>query len=114
LHRGPYNFHVFKPDEVQAVETVHGDLLVRYTEIKPGTFPAGTKVIKKGQKIAEVGLMISPKGIRYEMLHIEIYTNPKSTAPLTDTGRHPTYRRADLTDPTPYLDKWVNNLPQPE
>ncbi|MDR2207604.1 MAG: peptidoglycan DD-metalloendopeptidase family protein [Azoarcus sp.] len=110
LHRPPYNFKVFTADQVQAIEVRHGNLIVRYTEIKPNSF---TGIIKKGQKIAEVGRMVSPTGAVYEMLHIEIYTNANSFAALTDKNRPPYRRRADVTDPAPYLDVWVNNLPQP-
>ena len=109
LVRPPYNFTVFTPNQVQAIEVKHGNLLVRYTEVKPNSF---TGIIKKGQKIAEVGRMINPRTNRvFEMLHIEIYTNGASTVPLTDVSRSPYKRRADVTDPAPYLDVWVNNLP---
>jgi peptidoglycan hydrolase-like protein with peptidoglycan-binding domain len=103
LVRNSYPFY----DGTDALEVIHGNLLVRYGEIKPGSF---TGTIKKGQKLAEVGrLSTYPQ----PMLHIEIYTNTASNASLTDATRVPYKRRADLTDPTPYLDEWINNLPQP-
>jgi len=90
------------------LEIVHGDLLVRYAEIKPRSFTGKVKgTVKKGEKIAEVGKL---KGISKSMLHIEIYTDAKSSAALLDEHRLPYKRRADLANPTPYLDRWVNNL----
>jgi len=107
--RGPYDFKVVgDPKQVQALDIRHGDLLVRYCEIKPASF---TGTIKKGQKLAEVGLIKFPKSER-EMLHIEIYTDPESPAPVRDDYNAPFYRRCDLKDPTPYLDVWAKNLPQ--
>jgi hypothetical protein len=80
---------------------------IPYGEIKPNSF---TGIIEKGKKIAEVGRLLS---VNQPMLHIEIYTDAASTASLTDVNRNPYKRRADLADPTPYLDAWVNSLPQP-
>jgi peptidoglycan hydrolase-like protein with peptidoglycan-binding domain len=103
LVRSPYPFY----DGTDALEVRHGNLLVRYGEIKSGSF---TGAIVQGKKIAEVGKLLS---INQPMLHIEIYTNATSTASLTNRSNSPYQRRGDLTDPTPYLDAWANNLPQP-
>jgi len=103
LVRNPYSFYA----GTDALEVRHGNLLVRYGEIKPGSF---TGTIRKGQKLAEVGKLST---YHQPMLHIEIYTNAASNASLTDTSRSPYKRRADVADPAPYLDVWVNNLPQP-
>lgn len=103
LVRGPYSFY----SGTDAIEVKHGNLLVRYGEIKPGSF---TGTIKKGQKLAEVGRLLT---YPQPMLHIEIYTNAASSASLTNASSLPYKRRADVTDPAPYLDVWVNNLPQP-
>ncbi|MCL2020553.1 MAG: peptidoglycan-binding protein [Betaproteobacteria bacterium] len=112
LARGPYDFEVVKddPSQVQALEIRHGDLLVRYCEIRPTSF---TGTIKKGQKLAEVGLIKFPSGRILHMLHIEIYTNVRLTGPLSVKGAGLYGRRVDVTNPAPYLDVWVNNLPQP-
>lgn len=45
------------------------------------------------------------------MLHFELYTNSESTMPLTVKGQGLYGRRSDLTNPAPYLEKWVKNLP---
>lgn len=87
-------------DEVQIK---HGPILVRYGEIRPGSYVGGSKP-KKGQKIAEVG--------GCQMLHMEIYLNPDDMSKLKDTKLPKLQRRADITDPAPYLNVWQHRLPE--
>lgn len=102
LVRGPYQFTGPKNNlpVTDAVEIRHSELLVRYGEIMPGSYVGG-KIIKKGQVIAKIG--------NCKMLHFELYTNGASTASLTGGGQYK--RRSDVTNPAPYLEKWVKNLP---
>ena len=117
---GSKTFTVFTAGDTQEVTIQHGNIFVRYTEMRLGscTLSMGQEV-KRGEKIGEAALMISPQGDRYQMIHIEIYTDvntPPSRVPFRDDNdprRPPFLRRSDLTDPTPYLDEWAKNLPQP-
>lgn len=104
LVQNPYPFY----SGTYAVEIRHGNLLLRYGEIAPGSCPytRGSSV-KKGQIIAKVGRLQSGSS----MLHLEIYTNGASSASLSGGG--PFRRRSDVTDPAPYLNLWKNNLPRP-
>ena len=90
----------------QALEIRHGNLVVRYGEIKPGSFVGGTTV-KKGQRLCQVGKLI---GMTASMLHIELYKGTASGS-LTDGNNPPYKRRKDLLDPTPFLDLWARNFP---
>jgi murein DD-endopeptidase MepM/ murein hydrolase activator NlpD len=83
-----------------AVEIRHGNLIARYGEILPGSYVGGAHV-KRGQAIAKIG------GLK--MLHFELYTNGSDPGSLTGSNAY--HRRRDVTNPSPYLDKWVNNLP---
>ena len=97
-----------------AIEVQHTHFLVRYTEIK-GVAPGIKKnaTVKKGDLIAYVGKMYHSS-----MLHFEMYAGT-CTGPLTDrsqklgnTMKDASFqRRADLVDPTSYLDFWQRNLP---
>ncbi|TKU45504.1 peptidase M23 [Citrobacter sp. wls714] len=88
-----------------AVEIRHGDIILRYGEIAPGSYTGGPTV-KKGQIIAKVGLLSTGSS----MLHLEVYTNGASSASLSGGGIYK--RRSDVTDPAPYLNVWKNNLPK--
>lgn len=103
LLRGPYQFTGPKNNlpVTDAVEIRHGKLLVRYGEIMPGSYVGG-KTVRKGQVIAKIG--------DCKMLHFELYTDGASTASLTGGGSYK--RRSDVTNPAPYLEKWVKNLPE--
>ncbi len=89
-----------------ALEVDHGDILVRYAEIK-GECPEGIKIgatVKQGQVIAYVGKFVTKHdGIKH-MLHFELYSK-KATGPLTRRDNPPFQRRSDLVDPTDFLDK---------
>jgi len=98
----PYNFYL----GTQALEVHHGNLIVRYGEIKPGSFVGGTTV-KKGQRLCQVGKL---QGMKASMLHIEMYKGTASGS-LTDVNNPPYKRRKDLLDPTPFLDLWAKNFP---
>jgi peptidoglycan hydrolase-like protein with peptidoglycan-binding domain len=102
LIQGPYRFTGPKNNlpVTEAVEIRHGGVLVRYGEIMPGSYVGG-KTTRKGQVIAQIGAL--------KMLHFELYKDGASAASLTGEG--PYKRRADVTDPAPYLEKWIMNLP---
>lgn len=96
-------------DSTGVVEVRHGDIIARYGEIREGSFVGGTHV-RKGQMICRVGRLDSGSS----MLHFELYTNGANTRdPLTIKHRGPYWRRSDVTNPSPYLDRWVQNLPRP-
>ncbi|HGW5509774.1 TPA: peptidoglycan-binding protein [Citrobacter koseri] len=102
LLQKPYPFY----SGTYAVEIRHGNLILRYGEIAPGSYTGGASV-KKGQIIAKVGRLNSGSS----MLHLEVYTNGASSASLT-THSGDFRRRSDVTDPAPYLNVWKNNLPK--
>ena len=103
LVRGPYEFTgPPKYPLTHAVEIRHGDILIRYCEIAPGSYCGGLTPTA-GQRIAQVGAL--------EMLHFEVYTNGASSASLTNRGNMPYQRRSDGTDPAPYLARWTSHLP---
>lgn len=105
LVQNPYYFY----SGTYAVEIRHGNLLLRYGEIAPGSCSySGGSSVKKGQIIAKVGRLQSGSS----MLHLEIYTNAASSASLT-TRVGDFRRRSDITNPAPYLNEWKNNLPKP-
>ncbi|NLE02383.1 MAG: peptidoglycan DD-metalloendopeptidase family protein [Fibrobacter sp.] len=93
-----YSFY----EGTNALEIKHGNYVVRYGEILPGSassLSAGTKVTK-GQQIAKVGLLNSGS----HMLHFEMYSG-SATGQLTNRSNPPYQRRKDLIDPAPFLDK---------
>ncbi len=101
--RGPYLFY----DVVYALEVQHADgSVIRYGEIAqrghygPVSLMAGDAV-KEGQTVAYVGRMQS---VQAAMLHFELYSGLEALGMLTDMRRNPYKRRADLIDPTPFLD----------
>lgn len=87
-----------------ALEVDHGDFVVRYSEIQ-GVAPG----IAKGSKVTE-GQVIAYVGKMYvdSMLHFEMYSKTidgkPATGGLTNRANQPYQRRADLTDPTSFLD----------
>lgn len=89
----------------------HGSFVVRYGEIKK-QLPAGIRVgrkVRAGELIAQVGLLVT---LRRSMLHFEMYAGTE-TGPLTVKTSKPYQRRADLLDPTPYLDTAVMDMGGP-
>lgn len=87
-----------------ALTVDHGSFWVRYGEISKSiasALAAGTP-IKEGQQIGEIGDLDQ---LPISMLHFEMYSGAGS-GPLTDPSRAPYMRRADLIDPTSYLDAW--------
>jgi murein DD-endopeptidase MepM/ murein hydrolase activator NlpD len=87
-----------------AIVIEHGGFIVRYGECK-NKLTTGLSVgssVKKGQKIGEVGKL---QGLNVSMIHFEMFSG-NATGPLTDGSRKPFSRRADLMDPTPFLDQW--------
>jgi murein DD-endopeptidase MepM/ murein hydrolase activator NlpD len=96
--RGCYLFY----DVVFALEvTGASGRVVRYGEISaaaPG-IRLGSQV-SEGEVIAHVGKM---KTVAQSMLHFETYAGT-AQGPLTDRENPPFMRRADLQDPTAFLD----------
>jgi murein DD-endopeptidase MepM/ murein hydrolase activator NlpD len=85
---------------VGAIEVFHpGVGKIRYAEIGPSYVKAGDAV-RAGQVIAEVGQV---SGMANAMLHFELYAGTGSGA-LTNLTIPPFMRRADLQDPTAFLD----------
>ncbi len=112
--RDPYPFYA----ETDALEIDHGDFLIRYGEIQPGSpLRKGDRVIA-GQFIAKVGRLVGIS-VPSAMLHLEMYAGTASgrlTVAEDESARRadgvPFLRRADLIDPTPYLDRWKLHLPK--
>jgi murein DD-endopeptidase MepM/ murein hydrolase activator NlpD len=85
----------------------HGGFLVRYCEVKgfgPG-IRAGKRVAA-GDVVAYVGKMLVSS-----MLHFEVYAGTL-TGPLTVRRNTPFQRRADLINPTAFLDRLARELNQ--
>lgn len=99
--RGPYFFY----EGTYALEVQHQDgMVVRYGEIlakSPKGISEGAQV-KQGQLIAFVGRLNSDNS----MLHLEMYSG-KAKGALTQPDNPPYKRRADLINPTQYLDDAV-------
>lgn len=87
----------------QVVVAHKGGFVVRYGEVGPNNLAPGLKVgskVSTGQVIAYVGRLNSGS----HMLHFELYSGSESGS-LTVRRNKPYQRRADLVDPTDYLDK---------
>ncbi len=118
--RGPYLFY----DVVYALEVQHADgSIIRYGEIGPSGIVGRVQhvvgdVVREGRVIAYVGNFAH---LSVSMLHFEMYSGflppvlavgteqpaHKATGILTDTSRPPFMRRADLIDPTAFLDSCI-------
>jgi murein DD-endopeptidase MepM/ murein hydrolase activator NlpD len=88
----------------RAVVVRHADgLIARYCEVK-GAAPGLTtgSVVVAGQVIAFVGKMYT-----MSMLHFELYAGT-ALGPLTVRKSRPFERRADLVDPTAFLDRMAH------
>jgi murein DD-endopeptidase MepM/ murein hydrolase activator NlpD len=95
--RGPYPFY----DVVHALEVRHASGLVRYGEISRAAEGVAAGVaVKAGQVLGYVGKM---QTVAQSMLHLELFTGTEE-GPLTDRANPPFMRRADLQDPTAFLD----------
>ena len=96
--RGPYPFYL----GTHALEVDHGDFVARYGEISHAAEGLGPgSPVTRGQVIAYVGKL---EGLANAMLHLEMYQGTE-VGPLTQRDHAPYQRRADLMDPTPYLDE---------
>lgn len=96
---GPYLFY----RGTYAIEVRHPNYIARYCEIlDPGAggVQLSSRTITRGQLIAKVGQMHVDS-----MLHFEMYSGTAHGG-LTRRDNPPFMRRADLIDPTPYLDSW--------
>ncbi len=85
-----------------ALEIDHGTFVARYGEIQRTTakdLKVGATV-SPGQVIAHVGKL---NNYNRSMLHLELYAHT-ATGSLTNRGNPPYQRRADLFDPTTWLD----------
>jgi len=99
----PYYFYL----GTNALEVDHGKFgVVRYGEISSAKvihLGAGHHV-KRGEVIAYVGLL---DGLGWSMLHFEHYKGTMS-GPLTNVGNPPYQRRADLINPTHFMEKLLH------
>jgi murein DD-endopeptidase MepM/ murein hydrolase activator NlpD len=99
LITGPYAFY----HGTYAIEVRHPNFIARYCEIlspSAGGVQLSSHNITQGQLIAKVGRMYVDS-----MLHFEMYSGTEHGG-LTRRDRPPFMRRADLIDPTPFLDAW--------
>ena len=97
--RGPYLFFL----NVYAMEVRHASFIARYCEIREQTEVRAGKDVKEGQVIAYVG---DQPGA--DMLHLELFSGAETgdlSLSSKDTRNAPYYRRGDLMDPTPVLDR---------
>ena len=95
--RGPYLFY----DVVYALEVQHPSGIVRYGEIaRAAEGIAAGAAVKAGQVLAYVGKM---QTVAQSMLHLELFAATEH-GPLTNRQNPPFMRRADLQDPTAFLD----------
>ena len=93
--RGPYPFY----HGTHAIEVQHPGSVVRYCEIRGvAEGIAVGSAVTEGQTIAYVGRMYTDS-----MLHLEMYDGSR-TGQLTQPNNPPYQRRADLMDPSSYLD----------
>jgi murein DD-endopeptidase MepM/ murein hydrolase activator NlpD len=84
-----------------AVVVQHRGYVVRYCEVKsvaPGIRRGA--VVRAGTVIAYVGKMFVSS-----MLHFELYRGPYGAGGLTNRKNQPYQRRADLLNPTTFLDR---------
>jgi murein DD-endopeptidase MepM/ murein hydrolase activator NlpD len=119
--RGPYWFVTYKDKSgcvtsTYAIDVVHENFIARYCEIAL-QLPEGLKkgyLVDEGQVIAKIGTQCGGS-----MLHFEMFKNTSRQDVLTDKSHDTKYayvpqanyeRRADLIDPTPYLNTWAWDL----
>ena len=86
---------------VGSIEIVHKTWIGRYCEITPLPILKVGDMIKAGQLI---GYVAKIDGLNISMLHLEMYDDPEIKSPLTVTGLNKYNRRADIVDPTKFLD----------
>lgn len=95
-----------------AITIDHGDFIARYGETRNFSQTSGS--VFQGQQIADVSNTTYYPA--QPMLHFEMYSK-SANGPLTVPppgkliNNRGTRRRADLIDPTSYLETWINNLP---
>ncbi|MFL9921642.1 peptidoglycan DD-metalloendopeptidase family protein [Paraburkholderia fungorum] len=102
--KSPYKFYQAKNGAwTYALEVKHREgFVVRYTELDRCADGIKTGVsVAEGQTIGYVGAAL--------MLHFELYAGTEH-GPLTDRGRVGFQRRADLLDPTSFLDSLCTEL----
>lgn len=94
------------PELVGAIEVEHeGGWISRYCEVGrtlAGALKIGSSV-KAGEVIGEIGHLMHKLPIPSDMLHFELYGGWE-TGTLSRIGVGAFHRRADLLDPTSYLD----------
>ncbi len=92
-----------------ALEVRHsGGFVVRYGELT-GYKASGVKKnanVKMGQRLGKIGKVNS--NCCRPMLHFELYSGSKSGSLSTGKGKY--QRRTDLMNPTPYLNKWKDEV----
>jgi murein DD-endopeptidase MepM/ murein hydrolase activator NlpD len=98
-----------------AIEILHGGIIVRYGEVERRSDTERgllkKKYVRRGDVIGRVGQLINPNGSKHKdtMLHLEMYgTNVLPITPgnkLSQKQLRPFERRLDLVDPSDTLDK---------
>lgn len=113
---GPYKFYA----QSYAVEINHGTFIARYCEMKPDIAVKQGDRVTAGQRLGRVANLIAMGiSVPENMLHIELYNGSasggltvKGSASVKRADGVPYSRRADLMDPTSYVDQWKSNLPR--
>jgi murein DD-endopeptidase MepM/ murein hydrolase activator NlpD len=87
----------------------HANFIVRYAELDKKRLVKAGSLVTEGQQIGTVGANYKGKG----MLHFEMYAKTVAGEFSQQNNKKYLYvpeanykRRADLLDPTPYLDMW--------
>lgn len=94
----------------------HGDFIARCGEVKPNgeRLATGLQVRIPGKKRSTYRLCwpvsVSERE-HYVDVHLEIYSDATNNSIYRAASSLPYQRRADLVDPTPYLDRASENLP---
>ena len=87
---------------VGAIEIKHKTWIGRYCEITPLPIIKVGDMVKAGQLIGHIAKI---DGLNISMLHFEMYDNDYDKSPLTVTGLNKYNRRADLINPTKFLNE---------
>jgi murein DD-endopeptidase MepM/ murein hydrolase activator NlpD len=98
----------------QWIAVDHGDFIARYCEISNLAKTSGK--VYQGEFLGKV--KTTTYAIKQPMLHFEIFSKLAAggfdvdfNSSLVVNGNR-TGRRSDLVNPAPYLEKWLDNLPQ--
>jgi murein DD-endopeptidase MepM/ murein hydrolase activator NlpD len=107
VREAPYPFYPTEgPQITYAFSIQHQGFVARYCEIDRKVEVKVGDYVLEGQVIAYIGDQPGSPG--YDMLHLELYDGTEfgdlSTPRILANA--PFFRRKDVIDPTPYLDRW--------